>query len=452
MSRRDAEAPTRRSVLGGVSAMLVALTAKPASAETTPAGPPDAIRLLRAVPGKAKIYPEAAEAADIWAFDGGLPAPILRVRLGETFKLRLTNETPSPLALHWHGLRGPNAMDGVAGLTQPPIPPGGQFDYSFAPPDAGTFLVRPLVPGRAGEAAGRGLSALLVVEEREPPKLDGDYALVVRDWRVTPAGTLEPFGQTESAAYAGRLGNRIDVAGFPAPNRLELAPGARIRLRLANAANARIMRIRFDNLKAYVAAIDGQPTETFEPLRATLPFAPGSRYDLFIDAPEPGAKGTITALIGAGVALAEISTKAGTAATTAPLVALRPNTLLPAEIRLQNAVRKDVVIEGGATRGPNGEPVFNGDLRAIWRVNGAPGSAEAPPLLKASRGVPVVLVFRLLHGLDDGWEPYWLDTFQVPEGKTLRIAFMADNPGKWMLGSTVLERLDTGLWTWLEVA
>ena len=60
-------------------------------------------------------------------------------------------------------------------------------------------------------------------------------------------------------------------------------------------------------------------------------------------------------------------------------------------------------------------------------------------------------VFRLLHALDDGWEPYWLDTLQIAEGKTAHIAFMAENPGRWLLGSTVLERLDTGLWGWFEV-
>jgi FtsP/CotA-like multicopper oxidase with cupredoxin domain len=91
------------------------------------------------------------------------------------------------------------------------------------------------------------------------------------------------------------------------------------------------------------------------------------------------------------------------------------------------------------------------------------------PLLKVKRGTPIVLAianqtpfvqpfhlhghsFRLLHPMDDGWDPYFLDTLQVPEKRTLRIAFVADNPGKWLLASTVLERFDGGLWTWFEVA
>ena len=54
---------------------------------------------------------------------------------------------------------------------------------------------------------------------------------------------------------------------------------------------------------------------------------------------------------------------------------------------------------------------------------------------------------RLLHALDDGWEPYLLDTVQVPENRR-GAAFVADNPGKWLLASTVMERFDGGLWTW----
>ena len=53
-------------------------------------------------------------------------------------------------------------------------------------------------------------------------------------------------------------------------------------------------------------------------------------------------------------------------------------------------------------------------------------------------------VFRLLHAADDGWEPYWLDTLQVADAKTAHIAFLADNPGRWALSSTVLERFGHG--------
>ncbi len=119
-----------------------------------------------------------------------------------------------------------------------------------------------------------------------------------------------PFGQVAFAAASGRLGNVVTVNGGPAPQTVEARPGARLRLRLANGCNARGTRLRFEGVKVYVAAVDGQPTDTFEPLRATLPFPPGTRYDLMIDLPEEeGAKASVIALIGQGMTLASVTTK-----------------------------------------------------------------------------------------------------------------------------------------------
>jgi FtsP/CotA-like multicopper oxidase with cupredoxin domain len=406
-------------------------------------------------------------------FDGvGVP-PVIRVKLGETVRLRVENKTDKPLSLHWHGVRNQNPMDGVGGLTQAPIAPGADFTYAFVPPDAGSFLLRPLVVAGSSEPSGRGLAGMLVVEETTPPAVDHDLTILMQDWRLADDGTLLPFGQTAFAASSGRLGNLVTVNGKPVPDAISARPGARVRLRLANACNARGTRIRFDDLKVYVAAVDGQPTDTFEPLRATLPFPPGTRYDLMLDMPtEAGRSGSITALVGNGLALATLTTQGEP--VTAKRGAIGPigeNKLLPAEVKLQNAVRRDVVLTGGARLDkdkPAAEPVYNGDAQKVWAVNGTSGAAGIPPLFSVKRGQVVVLAlrnetafpqalhlhghaFRLLHPLDDGWEPYWLDTFQLLEGRTARIAFKADNPGRWALGATVLERFDTGLWGWFEV-
>ena len=412
-------------------------------------------RTWRAAPVRHRLRPDATAEAELWTFGGHAPPPFLRLRHGEELRLKLVNETPRPLSLHWHGVRGPNAMDGVGGLTQEPVAPGESFDYRLTPPEPGTFLVRPCVPGGSAEPLERGLSAAFVIEERSPPAVDLDLVLVVDDWLLGEDGALAPFGAPDQAL--GRLGNLVTLSGSPAPVPQVLRPGSRVRVRLVNACNARAMRLRFDGLKPYVAAIDGQPTDTFEPLRASVPFAPGSRYDFLLDLPlEGGASGSIVATIGQGVPLVTFATEGEPRTGLPPIAPLPPNKTLPAAIRLQNATRKDLVIKG--------DPA----ARPAWTINGAPGSA-GKPLLGVKRGQPVVLalknetpvvqpfhlhghVFRLLHPFDDGWEPYFLDTVQVPEGRTIRIAFNAENPGKWLLASTVMERFDAGLWTWVEVS
>lgn len=441
---------TRRAATAGLATTLFALTRR-AGAQPPQEGADGTMPLLTARPAPRRLRPDAARAAEIWAFNGN-PGEATRLKHGQELAFILKNETALPLSLHFQGVRAPNAMDGVGGLTQEPVAPGKEFAYRFTPPDSGTFLIRPMVIGGSAEPTERGLTRMLIVEEADPPQVDQDIALLVDDWALADDGSLA----LSETAPAGRLGSFLTANGKATPQRITAPPGGRIRLRLANACNARIMRLRFDGLRAHAIAVDGQPSNTFEPLKATLPFAPGNRYDLLIDLPpEAGPAGTVMAMIGNGFPLVEIVTEGNTREPLPPIAPLPPNANLLDTIKLQDATRKDVVLKGDPRTG------------APWTVNGAPGSTLAS-LVKVKRGTPVVLAlknetgfvqpmhlhghaFRLLHALDDGWEPYWLDTAQVPENKAVRIAFVADNPGKWLFASTVMERFDTGLWTWIEV-
>ena len=473
-------APSRRALIGGLAALGLSPREAGAQAPGKPASAPDAPP-LRAAPGKLRLRPEPAQETPVWCFDGRATPPVIRVKLGQPVRLLLKNDTDKPLSLHWHGVRNVNAMDGVGGVTQAPVMPGGEFLYEFTPPDAGTSLIRPLVVGGSSEPSGRGLAGLLIVEEAKPPVVDADIGLLVQDWRLEPDGTLMPFGQTSFAAASGRLGNAVTVNGGVIPQTVEARPGSRVRLRLANGCSARTTRLRFEGVKVYVSAVDGQPTDTFEPLRATLPFPPGTRYDLMIDLPEEeGATASVVALIGQGLTLASVTTKGAKLGLARPPIGpIGENKKLPAEVKLQNALRRDIVITGGAfvpkdtpkeapKDKPAPEPAYTGDPRKVWLVNGTSATTGLAPIFSVKRGQVVVLAlrndtafpqslhlhghcFRLLHPLDDGWEPYWLDTFQLLEGRTARIAFLADNPGRWLLSATVLERFDTGLWTMFEV-
>ena len=125
---------TRRQWLRGLGASLIAVpTANAAASE----GSGD-MRMLHARRGEARLRGGEAPTA-IWGYDGRVPGPLLRLRQGDELKVRLVNELQQPTVVHWHGLRLPNAMDGVPHLTQMPIEPGAAFDYRFVPPDAGTF-------------------------------------------------------------------------------------------------------------------------------------------------------------------------------------------------------------------------------------------------------------------------------------------------------------------------
>jgi FtsP/CotA-like multicopper oxidase with cupredoxin domain len=68
---------------------------------------------LVAAPASAQIAPEKYPATDVWAYNGSLPGPVLRARQGDRLRVNIQNALEEATTVHWHGIRLPNAMDGV---------------------------------------------------------------------------------------------------------------------------------------------------------------------------------------------------------------------------------------------------------------------------------------------------------------------------------------------------
>lgn len=448
------EQPSRRDLLAGVAASLAAL---PARAEP----PPVSLRMLEARPDKARLT-SAGETA-ILGFDGITPGPLLRYKQGDELAVRFLNKLDQPATIHWHGLRGDNAMEGVAPLTQTAVAPGGAFDYRRKLTDPGLFCYRPSVYGKTPELMGRGLKGLLLVDEPAPLAADADLLLVLDDWRLDDKGQIAvPFDEQKDARGAGRIGALLAVNGKAAPATREFAPAARVRLRLANLSNARIMILTIAGAQPFAIAIDGQPCDAFEPVRRSIPVAPGARFELMFDMPETEGEKANLLLRGPNGEDRDLfiaTARGAKAAKRPPIASLPQNPALPPEIRLANAKKIDLVIERRKAEG--GGPA--------WIVNGAATKAyEGAPLFKVNRGNPVTLGFvnksdvalamhvhgqamRLLHDLDDGWEPYWRNGVIIPPGKTKHAAFVAEAPGKWAIHDDILEHEAGGLATWFSV-
>ena len=127
---------SRRCLLAGAAAAAAGLGAPPrAPAQTTP----DRLRLLHAQGAGGGT--QASSPGSLLRYENSVPGPILRVKRGDELRVRLVNDLGAPTSVHWHGIRLPNAMDGVPQLTQPAVASGASFDYRFRPPDAGTVLV-----------------------------------------------------------------------------------------------------------------------------------------------------------------------------------------------------------------------------------------------------------------------------------------------------------------------
>jgi len=102
--------PDRRQLLlGGASVIGTLAVAGPVRANLPVREYP-----LTAHPARARLAIGSPE-IDVWTYGGTLPGPEIRVKQGERLRVRFENRLREETTVHWHGIRLPNAMDGVGG-------------------------------------------------------------------------------------------------------------------------------------------------------------------------------------------------------------------------------------------------------------------------------------------------------------------------------------------------
>ena len=283
---------TRRALLAGGGAALAVSLARCGRTNTN-AGTGLSSRLKETRIGGQSVSIAAQErpltlgmnsgSTPAWLF-GETPFPVFRMRRGEALNVTLQNRLTEHTSIHWHGIRGPNAMDGVAYVTQMPVQPGEDFTYRFTPPDAGTYFFHPHCNTAA--QLGRGLAGILIVEDGEDA-FDDDVVVVLKDWRVAKDGSFLPFLTVEGAGRAGTFGTMRTANGLPAPE-IQVPAGANIRVRVLNLDSTRVGDIGVMGTDAALIAVDGNALEAM-PLD-TWRLGPAMRMDLALRTPEAGGK------------------------------------------------------------------------------------------------------------------------------------------------------------------
>src|SRR4051812_37694467 len=219
------------------------------------------------------------QAVDAWTFNGSAPGPELRVQQGDQVVVEVTNQLAVGLTIHWHGVAVPNAVDGVAGLTQDAIRPGESYTYRFTASEAGTFWYH--THQEASIGVPRGLYGVLIVEPKQPPvHYDRDYTLVLSEWTL-PRWWLPRCNPPFPACT--RI---VSVNGRRDGLQLDARPGDRIRLRIVD-AGARQHLPALVGAPFRVVALDGH--DLHEPQEVSglrLPLGAGQRYDLDMVMPD----------------------------------------------------------------------------------------------------------------------------------------------------------------------
>jgi FtsP/CotA-like multicopper oxidase with cupredoxin domain len=199
-------------------------------------------------------------------YNGAIPGPIIRATEGDRVRINVKNNLKESTSVHWHGLVVPNAMDGVPFLNQEPIKPGATFTYEFTLRNAGTHMYHS--HHNSMDQVNRGLLGAFIVDPKDPssyPPYDREYVMVLNDQN---------------------LGFTINGKGFPATDALVAGQNERILIRYLNEG---VMNhpMHLHGMPMQVFQKDGYPVNPPQ-MCDTIDVAPGNRYDVIVEATEPG--------------------------------------------------------------------------------------------------------------------------------------------------------------------
>lgn len=373
-----------------------------------------------------------------WTFNGVAPGPTLRVQQGDLVVVNVVNKLSFGITIHWHGIDVANSQDGVAGTTQDAIKPGQTYTYRFVVNDPGTYWYHSHQLAEA-ETIG-GLFGVLIVDPAKPTiAADVDYSIALHEWNGSDNQTFFTFNDT--------LGTLKQAA----------KPGQWVRLRITETSNTASTVPRLLTLVGApfkVISLDGHDLNKPSWLdEVPIPIGTGQRYDLLFQMPSQGS----VSLVAADVQSSQryLPTPAlvlGQGSVPAQLPSVKPwfdlttyGQPAPSPITPQSKfdITYGIILSNqvGTSLGRKG---------MTYTINGK--VFPDTDMLMVKEGQLVRLHFdnqsdlyhpMHLHGhsfivlTKDGkpltGSPVRLDTVLVPPHSTYDVAFLANNPGIWMV-------------------
>jgi len=246
--------------------------------ELTPIISDDGYKVFNITASIIKWEVEPGKIVEGWAYNGQIPGPILRANVGDKVRIILKNDLPESTSLHLHGVRVPNAMDGVDPYTQKPIEPGQTFSYEFT----------------ALEPAVGMYHSHHNAQVQVPNGLAG--ALLIGDWKalgMQAAGDrlADTDGKVDQEVVmvlndSGTIGLSLNGKSFPATTPYTMKVGETMLVHYYNEGSV-THPMHLHQPSGLVVAHDGSPLEY--PFWAdTLNVAPGERWTVAYTARDAG--------------------------------------------------------------------------------------------------------------------------------------------------------------------
>ena len=449
----------------------------------------------------------------MYGFNGQVPGPMIRVAQNATITVRFHNHLDLPSAVHWHGVRLDNRSDGVPGVTQDPVPPGGDFTYTVHFPDAGIYWYHPHV--REDIEQSMGLFGNMLVDSPDTAyysPADRDVPLMLSDLLIH-ADTLIPFGkEAPDFALMGRVGNVPLVNGEPG-YALTVHRGEVVRFFLTDAASARTWNISIPGVPLKVLASDVSRFER-EAMVPSVILAPAERYVVAAEFDRPGRYPIVNAVQAIdhyrGEFDPQVDTLGWVTVDSTPAVpdyraafaTLRANRAVSDEISTYRKYfdrppdrRVTLTVSTSSLPLPtvqfmsvdtayfhpiewtDGMPEMNWlstgkEVRWILRDDSTGAENEAIDWHVRQGSVVKLRIFNDPHSFHPMQHPIhlhgqrmlvvsrdgvptkdlvWKDTVLIPVGETVDLLIDASNPGVWMLHCHIAEHLGSGMMMTLHV-
>ena len=363
---------------------------------------------------------------DALTFNGTVPGPELRVRQGDLVEVTLRNkDVKDGVTIHWHGVDLPNAEDGVAGVTQNAVPPGGELHLPL-PRRAGRDVLVPRPPGIGLRGAPRPLRRArdrACDRRRACEWTRADIAVAVHTLNGTPL--VNSTDGVEKRAVDSR-----HAGAAPGHQHRQHAAALRHRRHAVRGRRDRRHRPRRPDA-AHAAGRSSSPPAVATTSRSRCPPSPVKL----------AVEGTL-----AGLALSPD----GTADPPPPpsRAGVRPGRVRPARtdaVRRLEPLRPHVRArrrpQAGVLRRQAGNAVVDQrrHLPARADVHGR-GGRPRPDHDRQRRRAPctrctstaTTCSCSAVTASPSRGSPWWSDTLNVEPGEKYEVAFRADNPGIWM--------------------
>jgi FtsP/CotA-like multicopper oxidase with cupredoxin domain len=440
-------------------------------------------------------------AASMFALQGASGEDGVTLAPGERFAVTLENQCGEPTIIHWHGQTPPVSQDGVTDTGyEAPIANGAASPYDYAP-RPGTFwmhshlglqeqrlMAAPLIVHTADDVRADVQEVVVLLHDFTFEDPEAIFARLTRGGRqANQAGMGMMSGsammRSGSAAEMPMSGNAcgmamgcgadlndIDFDAYLAngrtledPQVVRVERGGQVRLRLINGATATSFWISTGILPAQLIAVDGDPVHPLD-VSGPLPLAEAQRVDLMLRLPAGEGAYPIFAqregdIARTGILLAtsqaQISKTPQSAASASGAYTMSLETALRAQTPLANRPVDrvhQIVLAGGM-------------MRYNWTINGRQWQNHVPLQVKTGERVAFDLFNRSmmshpmhLHGhrfqvIEINGIPLsgaFRDTVLVPAMGHVRIAFDADNPGRWLFHCHNLYHMRSGMMTELR--